>query len=193
MEKIIKLAIEKHKEGIEFISSNIEKIKEIALLFLKTLKKDGKIIFIGNGGSAADAQHLSAELIGRFKTNRKPLASIALSSNISCITALGNDFGFDTIFAKQIQALGSKKDLLVGISTSGNSKNVISAIRQAKNMGMQTVGFLGKDGGALKDLVDVSFVVPINDTARIQEIHILLGHIICEIIDQYYAEINHPK
>ncbi|MCM8832149.1 MAG: D-sedoheptulose 7-phosphate isomerase [Candidatus Omnitrophica bacterium] len=193
MEKIIKLAIEEHKVGIDFLFSNIEKIKEIALLFIKTLKKGGKIIFIGNGGSASDAQHLSAELVGRFKIDRKPLPAISLSSNISSLTALGNDFGFETIFEKQIQALGNKKDLLIGISTSGNSKNIISAIQAAKKIGMKTVGFLGRDGGALKNLVDVSFVVPIDDTARIQEIHILLGHIICEIIDQQYAKISHSK
>ncbi|MCM8819753.1 MAG: D-sedoheptulose 7-phosphate isomerase [Candidatus Omnitrophica bacterium] len=193
MEKIIKLAIEEHKVGIDFLFSNIEKIKEIALLFIKTLKKGGKIIFIGNGGSASDAQHLSAELVGRFKIDRKPLPAISLSTNISSLTALGNDFGFETIFEKQIQALGNKKDLLIGISTSGNSKNIISAIQAAKKIGMKTVGFLGRDGGALKNLVDVSFVVPIDDTARIQEIHILLGHIICEIIDQQYAKISHSK
>lgn len=186
MEKIIKLSIDKHIEGVNFLASNIKEIIKIASLFIKTLKSGGKIIFLGNGGSASDAQHLCAELVGRFKKNRNPLPSIALSTNIASLTALGNDFGFETIFSRQIQALCSKKDLVVCISTSGESKNVILAAQTAKEMGIKTIGFLGKDGGRLKNLVDVSFVVPLTDTARIQEVHILLGHIICEIIDLQY-------
>jgi len=184
MDNIINGLIEKHIETIEKLKDYNSTIKEIASLFINALKNGNKIIFFGNGGSAADAQHLSAELVGKFKkTKRRPLASIALNTNTSIITAVGNDFGFKDIFSYQIDALAKKGDIAVGISTSGNSENVISAILKAKENGITTVGFLGRDGGQLINHVDIYLLVNSNDTARIQETHILAGHIICEIVD----------
>lgn len=153
-------------------------------MFISAFNKGGKIIFFGNGGSAADAQHLSAEMVGRFKKDRNALPSIALTVNSSILTALGNDYGFDTVFSRQLQALGKPEDIAVGISTSGESQNVITAITTAKEIGIKTVGFLGRNGGRLKNLVDTAVTVPLQDTARIQEAHILLGHIICEIVEK---------
>ncbi|MFA5270938.1 MAG: SIS domain-containing protein, partial [Candidatus Omnitrophota bacterium] len=158
-------------------------IKEISALFVSALRKNGKIIFMGNGGSAADAGHLAAELVGRFKKNRKALASISLSSNISMITAIGNDFGFEEVFSRQIEALAKPNDLIVAISTSGESVNVIRAVQKAKELGLKSVGFLGKNGGKLKDIVDTFLIISTDDTPRIQEMHILAGHIICEIVE----------
>jgi D-sedoheptulose 7-phosphate isomerase len=188
MDKIIITSFKKHKEALKLLEVNISKISEIACLFVSAIRNGGKIIFMGNGGSAADAQHLAAELIGRFKKNRKALAAIALTTNTSTITAVGNDFGFDEIFSRQIEALAEPSDLVVGISTSGNSANIIKAIRKAKEMGIRTVGFLGKDGGKLKTYVDIPFVIHSSDTPRIQEMHILAGHIICEIVEDKLSE-----
>jgi len=186
MDKIISDSLKRHREAVDFLEKNSELIEKIASLFIETLKQKGKIIFIGNGGSAADAQHLAAEFVGRFKENRTPLAALALSTNTSTLTAVGNDFGFDDVFLRQVQALANPCDCLVGISTSGDSKNVILAIEAAKQIGVKTVGFLGKQQGALVDKVDLPLVVSINDTPRIQEIHILAGHIICEIVEKHW-------
>jgi len=187
MENIIKKAIERHKLALNFLENNTSVILDLAELFISTFKKGGKIIFMGNGGSASDALHLSAEFVGRFKKNRKPLDAISLSTNIPTITAIGNDFGFEYIFSRQIMAIAKKNDLVVGISTSGNSKNIINAIKEAKDMNIKTIGFLGKDGGLLKDIVDVALIIPSDDTATVQEMHILVGHIICEIIDERFS------
>jgi len=187
MEDIIKGAINRHKAALTFLETNTNIILDIAKLFISTLEKNGKIIFMGNGGSASDALHLSAEFVGRFKKNRKPLEAISLSTNIPTITAIGNDFGFEYIFSRQIRAIAKENDLVIGISTSGNSKNIINAIKEAKSMNIKTIGFLGKDGGLLKDIVDLALIIPSNDTATIQEMHILVGHIICEIIDERFS------
>ena len=184
MESIFKTAIAKHKDALKSLEENYQTIQEIAQLFSGALNNKGKIIFLGNGGSAADAQHLAAELVGRFKKERIPLASIALNTNTSIITAVGNDYGFDSIFARQIEALANPSDIVVGISTSGKSKNVIKAIEKAKELGLKTVGILGRDGGDLKGLVDIDLTIFSPDTPQIQEIHILAGHIICEIVEQ---------
>jgi D-sedoheptulose 7-phosphate isomerase len=184
MNKIIKISLENHKEAFKFLEKESSGISEIARLFISAISRGGKIIFMGNGGSAADAQHLAAELIGRFKKNRKALAAITLTANTSTITAVGNDFGFENIFLRQIEALAGPKDLIVGISTSGNSVNIIKAIKKAKDIGIRTIGFLGKDGGKLKNIVDTFLLIPSSDTPRIQEMHILAGHIICEIVEQ---------
>lgn len=187
MEKIINNSLINHKEALKILEAALSQLEEIASLFITTLKDGGKIIFMGNGGSAADAQHLAAELVGRFKSNRKALSSIALSTNTSIITAIGNDFGFDEIFTRQIEALAKSEDLVVGISTSGNSMNIIKAIKKAKEMNVRTVGFLGKDGGKLKTMVDFSLLIPSSDTPRIQEMHIFAGHIICEIVEKEFS------
>ena len=148
------------------------------------LSNGGKLLLMGNGGSAADSQHIAAELIGRFKKERKAIPALALTVDSSLLTALGNDYGFDTIFSRQVEALATPKDAVVGISTSGNSKNVILALNLARKIGSKTIGFMGNDGGNMKDCVDIGIIVPSNDTARIQEVHITVGHIICEIIER---------
>lgn len=188
MDEIIRDSIAKHKEALEFLEGNSKIIKEIASLFISTLKNKGKIIFMGNGGSAADAQHLVAELVGRFKKDRIPLAAIALSVNTSVLTAVGNDFGFENVFVRQIESLAKVTDLVIGISTSGRSKNIIKAMEKAKQLGIKTIGFLGKEGGELAKIVDLSLTVPIFDTPRIQEMHLLVGHIICEIVEKYFIK-----
>jgi D-sedoheptulose 7-phosphate isomerase len=159
-------------------------IVEITELAVDCLKKDGKIILFGNGGSASDSQHIAAELVGRFKKDRRGLAAIALTTNTSILTAVANDYGYELIFAKQIEALADKNDLIIGISTSGKAKNVASGIKQAKKMGLKTVALTGGDGGDLARLADVSLLVPSGVTARIQEAHITIGHAVCEIIEQ---------
>ena len=148
------------------------------------LSNGGKLLLMGNGGSAADCQHIAAELIGRFKKERKAIPALAVTVDSSSLTALGNDYGFDTIFSRQVEALATPDDAVVGISTSGNSKNVILALNVARKIGCKTIGFMGNDGGDMKNCVDIGIIVPSNDTARIQEVHITVGHIICEIIEQ---------
>lgn len=162
----------------------LNEIQKIAFVIIDALKKNGKIFFAGNGGSAADAQHLAAELVSKFYMERKGLAAEALSVNTSVLTAIGNDYGFDRVFARQIEANAKKGDIFVGISTSGNSKNIIEAVRECKKIDVKTIIFTGISGGLLKDICDVVFKVPSSDTPRIQECHILIGHIICEIVER---------
>ena len=147
------------------------------------LRNGGKIMFCGNGGSAADSQHLAAEMTGRFIKDRRPLAAIALSTDSSALTCIGNDYSFDEVFARQVVALGRAGDLLIGISTSGNSRNVIRAVEEAHQLGIKTVGLLGSDGGHLRCICTHSIVVPHTVTARIQECHILIGHTLCGLIE----------
>ena len=154
------------------------------------LTNGGKLLLMGNGGSAADSQHIAAELIGRFKRERKAIPALALTVDSSSLTALGNDYGFDTIFSRQVEALATANDAVIGISTSGNSPNVIRALKLAREIGAITIGFMGNNGGNMKDCVDISITVPSNDTARIQEVHITIGHIICEIIEQNLINEN---
>lgn len=153
---------------------------------IKTLKAGGKIMLCGNGGSAGDAQHIAAELTGRYKSERLPLAGIALTTDTSALTAIGNDYGYDEVFARQVFAIGKKEDLIIAISTSGNSVNIIKALEAAKKIGMKRIGFSGKGGGLMNESCDLNLIVPSNDTARIQEMHILFGHIICQAIDDSF-------
>jgi len=183
MNKVITQSIANHKEALAILEKNTQTIEAIASVCVSSLKSGGKIIFMGNGGSAADAQHLAAELVGRFKKERVALPSLALNVNTSILTAIGNDYSYDVVFSRQIEALAANKDIVIGISTSGNSQNVINAVLAAKKIGAKTIGFLGKDGGKLKPLVDIDFTVSSHDTPRVQEMHILAGHIICEIIE----------
>ena len=151
-------------------------------------KKGGKLILFGNGGSAADAQHLAAEFVGRFKLERKALPAIALSTNTSSLTSIANDYSYDRVFARQVEAFGNKEDVVVGISTSGNAKSVIAGIEKAKGMGIRTIGLTGGDGGGLAALADLAITVSSPNTARIQEVHILIGHTICEMVEKKLSE-----
>jgi D-sedoheptulose 7-phosphate isomerase len=169
------------KEGL--LRTDIGKIIEIAQTVIDCLKKQGKVIIFGNGGSASDSQHIAAELVGRFKKERPALAAIALTTNTSILTAVANDYTYDIVFARQIEALGQKNDVAIGISTSGKAKNVNCGIKQAKKMGLKTVALTGGDGGELAKIADITLVVPSSVTARIQESHITIGHIVCELVE----------
>lgn len=190
MKKIVDRALNAHKEALGVFAAEVDTLMAIAKIFIASINAGGKIIFCGNGGSAADSQHLAAEFIGRFKKEKEPLAAIALSVNTSVLTSIGNDYGFDNIFSLQISALAGKEDVLVGISTSGNSKNLVNAIIRAKELGITTVGFLGNDGGKLKELVDIPFLINMADTARVQEMHILAGHVLCELVEENFCEAS---
>jgi len=170
----------------DFFPKEIERIIAQANDMSERLRRGCRILVCGNGGSAADAQHFAAELSGRYVKERRALAGIALTTDTSALTAIGNDYGFDQVFSRQVEALGRPGDLLVGISTSGNSANVIRAVEAAKAAGMKTLGLLGKDGGALKDLMDDALVVPTTVTARVQEIHQMIYHFWCEVIDTHF-------
>jgi len=172
----------------ELLRNNITQIIEIINMVTDCLKKNGKVILFGNGGSASDSQHIAAELVGRFKKDRKALSAIALTTNTSILTALANDYGYEIVFAKQIEALGQKNDVAIGISTSGKAKNVACGIKQAKKMGLKTIALTGADGGELTKLADISLIVPSPITARIQEAHITIGHIVCELVEQTFCK-----
>jgi D-sedoheptulose 7-phosphate isomerase len=167
--------------------STIAKVSEI---LVNALKQGNKVLLFGNGGSAADAQHIAAELVGRFAFDRPALPALALSVNTSCVTAIGNDYGFDQVFSRQIEALARSGDVAIGITTSGNSPNVLLAVSSAKKMGLRTIGLTGRAGGKLKNSVDYCICAPSNETPRIQECHILIGHIISELVE---SEIFHEK
>lgn len=159
-------------------------VEKVAHKMVETFKNGGKVLLCGNGGSAADAQHISAELSGRFYKDREPLYAEALHVNTSYLTAVANDYSFDEVYSRMIKAMGQKGDLLVGLSTSGNSLNILNAIETANKLGMTTVGLTGNSGGKLKDLCSYLINIPSNDTPRIQESHILIGHILCEITEK---------
>lgn len=169
------------KKTLKLLKKKIIKISEIIVI---CLNNGGKILWCGNGGSATDTIHLSTELVGRFKKNRKPLSSIALASDVGNLTCIANDFGYEKIFSRQIEALGKKNDILISFSTSGKSKNILNAIYAAKKIKMSTITFLGKDGGQCLGASDLELKIPSNTTARIQEMHMLIGHILCDIIEK---------
>jgi len=183
-ERIKDILLESIQVKEELLRTSTGQIKEIAELVIECLKKGGKVILFGNGGSAADAQHIAAEFIGRFKKDRSALAAIALTTNTSVLTSLANDYGYDVVFAKQIEALGQKNDVIIGISTSGKAKNVTLGIKQAKKNGLKTIALSGGDGGEIVKLADLSLIVPSSVTARVQEAHITIGHIVCELMEQ---------
>lgn len=158
-------------------------ISDVGIAMQNTIKNGGKILLMGNGGSAADSQHIAAEIVGRFKKERRGLPAIALTTDTSILTSVGNDYGYDYIFARQIEALCRPEDLVIGLTTSGNSANVVSAIEAAKTIGATTVGLTGGSGGKLNALCDYNIVIPSNVTARIQEAHIFVGHSLCEILE----------
>ena len=162
----------------------VSNMAEVSDILIKALKKGNKPILFGNGGSAADAQHIAAEFVGRFAFDRPALPALALSVNTSAVTAIGNDYGFDFVFARQIEALGNEGDVAIGISTSGNSPNVIQGLATAKKLGLRTVALTGASGGKLKTVADHCICAPSNETPRIQECHALIGHIISELVEQ---------
>ena len=172
-----------HLEVAKRTSSLASVIRETGELLIQTIRSGSKVFICGNGGSAADAQHFAAELTGRFERERRALPAVALTTDTSALTAIGNDYGFDFIFSRQLEALARPGDLLVAISTSGNSRNVLKAVSYAKENQISTIGLLGRDGGQLAPEVNLSLVVPTDRTARIQEMHILIVHIWCEMLD----------
>ncbi len=169
-----------------FFDAELDHVLHQADDMAERLRRGCRILVCGNGGSAADAQHLAAELSGRYLKERRALAGIALTTDTSALTAIGNDYGFDHVFSRQVEALGRPGDLLIGISTSGNSPNVIRAVTSAKELGMRTLGLLGRDGGQLRTLVDDALVVPSPVTARIQEVHQMVYHFWCEALDAHF-------
>jgi D-sedoheptulose 7-phosphate isomerase len=185
-----KILLEHVKESLAlkqaFFNGEMDHLVAQADDMAERLKRGCRILVCGNGGSAADAQHFAAELSGRYVKERRALAGIALTTDTSALTAIGNDYGFDKVFSRQVEALGRPGDLLVGISTSGNSPNIILAVEAAKQLGIRTLGLLGRDGGKLKDLMDDTLVVPCPVTARIQEVHQMIYHFWCEALDAHF-------
>lgn len=183
--EIIKSELKSSAElKLRLIDTHAAIIQKAADIICNAITRGSVLFLFGNGGSAADAQHIAAEFINRFKIERQPLPAIALSTDTSVLTSIGNDYSFDDIFSKQITALGKKGDIALGISTSGNSPNVINAFKAARDKGLFTIGLLGKDGGKARSMVDLAIIINHPDTPRIQEAHITIGHIICSIIDQ---------
>ncbi len=172
------------------IEEELPTLNRIAGLLNRALREGGKILLFGNGGSAADSQHIAAELVSRFRRERAALPAIALTTDTSILTAIGNDYGFGEVFARQVEALGQEGDVALGISTSGNSPNVLNAIRKAAEIGMKTVGFTGQDGGKLKECVDICFRVPSQSTPHIQEVHMAAAHALCNVIEEAFCHGN---
>jgi D-sedoheptulose 7-phosphate isomerase len=188
MQSIIEFEFSEHlktaKATLEYINAPLE---IAANLCIDSLNNGGKILIFGNGGSAADAQHIAAELVGRYKAERKGLAAIALTTDSSALTCITNDYSYDYVFSRQVEALANPKDIIIGISTGGTSSNVVSGLKTAKDLGCKTIGFSGRDGGKFNNLCDINLVVPATDTPRIQEMHIVIGHTICHLIDQAFS------
>lgn len=180
IEESIKDSIRAHEGLLKDETANIEKA---ARIIIKSLRLGGKVLIFGNGGSAADSQHMAAELVGRFKKERRGLAAIALTTNTSILTSVGNDYGYDVVFSRQVAALGKKGDVAIGISTSGNSVNVLNAINEARSLEMSTISLAGCDGGKLSKACDISIIVRTKDTPRVQESHITIIHILCDLIE----------
>jgi len=189
MQSIIKFEFEEHlKTSQATFESTGHSVELAAKLCIDCLKNGNKILLFGNGGSAADAQHIAAELVGRYKTERKGLAAIALTTDTSALTAISNDYGYDCVFDRQVEALANTGDVAIGISTGGSSANVASALKLAKDLDCKTIGFSGRGGGEMNELCDINIVVPSQDTARIQEMHIVIGHTICHLIDLAFSK-----
>ena len=179
----LKNAIAEHQAMFAKLSELIPQISIVAEELKACLKRGGKILLMGNGGSAADSQHIAAEIVGRYKKERRGLPAIALTTDTSIITSVGNDYGYDYIFARQIEALCRSEDVVIGITTSGNSKNVVAAIEEANKLGATTIGLTGGSGGKLNDLCKINLVMPSSNTPRIQEAHIFVGHSLCDLLE----------
>jgi D-sedoheptulose 7-phosphate isomerase len=185
MKAMIKSQLAEHMAVMQLIEDALAgKVSEMAEMIIKSLASGKKLLIMGNGGSAADAQHFAAEIIGRFKLERPALPAVALTTDTSILTAIGNDYGFDAVFIRQVEGLATSGDVVIGISTSGNSPNVLAALVKAKELGCETIALLGRDGGAIKDAVDLPVVIPSQDTPRIQEGHITIIHIVCDLVER---------
>ena len=184
LKKLIEKKRLDHLDVFDDLKDHYEKIIHYSNKMCHALENNGKIFFCGNGGSSSDSQHLAAEFTGRFKKDRKPLPAIALNADTAAITCIANDFGYDQVFSRQLEALGNSSDILIAISTSGNSPNVINAVKKSKEKNIYSIGLIGKDGGKLLNLCDSCITVKSNDTARIQEAHIFIGHILCTLIEK---------
>jgi D-sedoheptulose 7-phosphate isomerase len=181
----IKKQLQDHRALIDLLERDLAPlIAEMSSMITSALMNGNKLLVMGNGGSAADSQHFVAEIVGRFKMERKALPAIALSTDTSILTAIGNDYGFESIFSRQVEALAAPGDIVVGLSTSGNSPNVQKALNAARQRGCRTIGLLGKDGGSIKEVCDLALVVPSTDTPRIQEGHITIIHIVCDLVEK---------
>lgn len=191
-EEALRIVLDHSAKGAEarekFFAENGRKVVEVARILAVCLARGGKVLFCGNGGSAADAQHLAGEFVNRFLLERPPLPGLALTTDTSVLTAIGNDYGFDQVFAKQVQALGKSGDVLVAISTSGNSANVIHALRAARDKGLATVGMGGRSGGEMLPFCDHALLVNAETTPLIQEVHIAAGHLLCQLVDYFLFE-----
>lgn len=184
MNSIIKSEFKQHLTTAEATIASLDRlIATTARLCIKSLENNGKILLFGNGGSAADAQHIAAELVGRYKLERRALNAIALTTDSSILTSISNDYSYEQVFTRQIQALANKNDVVIGISTSGTSANVVNALKTAKDLKCHIIGLSGNGGGKMNEICDVNLVIPAQDTPRIQEMHILIGHILCHLID----------
>tara|TARA_B110000008_G_scaffold279993_1_gene330411 strand:+ start:16792 stop:17361 length:570 start_codon:yes stop_codon:yes gene_type:complete len=186
MNDIIKKEFNNHIKVANLLHKLNNDVDKASIICIDCLKKDGKILIFGNGGSASDAQHIAAEIVGRYKTERKGLSAIALNTDTSLLTAISNDFGYSNVFKRQVEALANDGDVLIGISTGGSSANVINALKIAKDLGCKTIGLSGKGGGNFNSICDVNIIVNAEDTARIQEMHIVVGHTICHLIDKAF-------
>lgn len=184
MNNIYQRGLQEHLGLFQSLASLSPEIERAARLISEALRNGCKLLLCGNGGSAADSQHIAAEMTGRFVNDRRPLAAIALSTDTSALTCIANDYGFDDVFSRQVVGLGRKGDCLLAISTSGNSRNVLRAAEAARAAGIPVIGLLGRDGGALRALCDVPIVVPSTTTARIQEAHIFIGHTLCAMLEE---------
>ncbi|MBI4802372.1 MAG: SIS domain-containing protein [Elusimicrobia bacterium] len=193
MDEKIRAAIEQHIAAASTLLAKTELIGRIASALITVAERGGKILICGNGGSAADSQHIAAELVGRFKKERRPAAALALTADTSVLTSLANDYGFDKVFERQVMALGARGDAVIGLSTSGASPNVANALKKARELGLLTIGLLGRDGGLIKQFCDHALVIENADTPRVQEMHILAAHIICELIENEIERQKHPS
>ncbi|HOW88722.1 MAG TPA: D-sedoheptulose 7-phosphate isomerase [Elusimicrobiales bacterium] len=187
MEEKIRLVIGCHASAAQALADKWAVIAQIASVVAGTLRKGGRVLVCGNGGSAADSQHIAAELVGRFKLERRALSAIALTTDTSILTSLSNDYSYDQVFARQVEAHGRPGDVVIGLSTSGASPNVLKALQKAREMRLTTVGLLGRDGGVIKPACDMALVIENADTPRVQEMHILAAHIVCELVEASLA------
>jgi D-sedoheptulose 7-phosphate isomerase len=183
IQDVLNRSTSEHLSLVSSIAEFTPNISKITLTIVRAFSRGNKLLIFGNGGSAADAQHIAAELVGRFITERDALPAIALTTDSSILTSVGNDYGYEHVFSRQVEAIAKPGDVVVGISTSGNSANVLKALVAAQQLNCHTVGLLGKDGGKIKEIADASIIIPSSNTARIQEMHILIGHLLCEAID----------